>query len=586
MENLKKSMKKIMAISLAALMLGGGAVTVLPAVTESGIAASAASEGTTAGGFKWKRNDNGGVTITDYTGKRGNVVIPDRIGGKTVTEIGWYAFEDCTGLTSVTIPDSVTTIADGAFSDCTGLTSVTIPDRVMDINNGAFVGCTGLTSINVNKDNKNFTSDNGVLFNKDKSILEMYPEGKKGAYTISDSVTRIGSCAFRGCNGLTSVTIPDSVTNIDDFAFFRCNGLTSITIPDSVTEIGYRAFLNCTELRSVDMPDSVTKIDVWTFSGCTSLTSITIPDSVTTIADGAFSDCTGLTSITIPDSVTNIGRTVFSGCTGLKSVIIPESVTKIDDCMFSGCTDLTSITIPDSVTNIGRVVFSGCTDLTISGKTGSEAETYAKRNNIPFVSIVEVTGVKLNKTSLSLEKGKTTAIKATVNPSNATNKSVTWTSSDTKVATVSDGTVKAVAAGTAKITAKTNNSKTATCKVTVKNPVINATGVKLNKTSLELEKGKSEKLTATIIPSNASNKNVTWISSDTKVATVSNGTVEAVSAGTAIITVLTANGKMTKCEVKVSQTGIGIMIVLAVFAVLVLGAAIIIFIRRKRRKNN
>ena len=185
---------------------------------------------------------------------------------KDVKEIGDYAFygylTDCNKLTSVTIPDSVTTIGFRAFQDCESLTSVTIPDSVTTIGDGAFYACYSLTSV-----------------------------------TIGDSVTTIGTFAFRDCNSLTSVTIPNSVTTIGEGAFYHCDSLTSVTIGDSVTTIGYAAFANCTSLTSVTIPDSVTMIGIDAFRECESLTSVTIGDSVTTIGEQAFSGCTSLKTV-------------------------------------------------------------------------------------------------------------------------------------------------------------------------------------------------------------------------------------------------------------------------------------------------
>ena len=164
-----------------------------------------------------------------------------------------------------------------------------------------------------------------------------------------------------------------------------------------------------------------------------------------------------------------------------------------------------------------------------------------------------VASISLNKTSLSLVEGASETLTATITPSDATDKTVTWTSSDTKVATVSNGKVTAVKAGTATITAKTSNNKTATCTVTVTKKTVEATGISLDKTSLSLDEGESETLTATVSPSDATDKTVTWTSSDKKVATVSNGKVTAVKAGTATITAKTSNGKTATCTVTVSK---------------------------------
>ena len=200
--------------------------------------------------------------------------------------------------------------------------------------------------------------------------------------TIGNSVTSIGSWAFRECSSLTSITIPNSVTSIGNLAFYECIGLTSVTIPSSVTSIGNEAFGNCTGLTSITIPNSVTSIGNGAFSGCSSLTShvynahvfaylpasysgaYTIPDGIESIAGAAFRGCAGLTSVTIPNSVTSIGGWAFFECTGLTSVTIPNSVTSIGNGAFLGCNSLTSVTIPNSVTSLENETFSWCTGLT------------------------------------------------------------------------------------------------------------------------------------------------------------------------------------------------------------------------------
>ena len=222
-----------------------------------------------------------------------SITIPN-----SVTGIGIRAFQYCTSLTSITIPDSVTNIGTYAFQGCTSLTSVTIPNSVTSISYSPFPDCTNLITIDVDSQNKNYCSVNGVLFNKDKTELVQYPAGKTAkSYTIPDSVTSIDNGAFSGCTSLTSVVIPGGVTSIDDGAFIACTSLTSVTIPDSVTSIGYHAFEGCTGLTSITIPNSVTSIDDGAFEGCTSLTSVTIPNSVTRINYGVFSRCASLANV-------------------------------------------------------------------------------------------------------------------------------------------------------------------------------------------------------------------------------------------------------------------------------------------------
>ena len=371
--------------------------------------------------YSWKDD------VTEYETGVSTVVINDGI-----TSIGEWAFKDCDSLTSIAIPDSVTSIKMGAFENCDSLITITIPDSVESIVTDAFYNCNSLTSITVDSNNAKYSDIDGILFNKDKTKLICYPEGKKDtSYVIPDSVESIGYEAFYDCDNLTSITIPDSVTSIGDNAFDNCDNLTSITIPDSVISIGGWAFGNCKSLTSITIPDSVMSIGDRAFDNCYSLTSVTISDSVTSIGDYAFYNCHSLTNITvdsnnakysdidgilfnkdktklicypegkkdtsyvIPDSVESIGYEAFYTCHNLTSITIPDSVTSIGDRAFRSCNNLTSITIPDSVTSIGDRAFDYCNNLTIYCQSNSTAETYAIDNKIDYVIDDDEPTVKL-----------------------------------------------------------------------------------------------------------------------------------------------------------------------------------------------
>ena len=325
--------------------------------------------------------------------------------GNGVTSIGNSAFYDCPNLASVTIGTNVTSIAGNAFYYCTSLTSVTIPASVTIIENGydfVFSKCSSLTNINVAASNPDYSSLNGVLFDKSKATLVAYPPGLVGAYTIPASVTTIGLYAFAECYNLTSVTIGTNVTStyaVNPDVFQECTSLTNInvvasnpgysslsgvlfnksqttlvaypaglagayTIPANVTNITDQAFYYCTSLTSVTIGTNVTSIGESVFGACSSLINVTIPDSVTSIGYDAFENCSSLTSVTIPDSVTNDLSSSFWACTSLTSATIGTNVTSIGQDAFYYCTSLTNITIPASVTNIASYAFDYDTSLT------------------------------------------------------------------------------------------------------------------------------------------------------------------------------------------------------------------------------
>ena len=293
--------------------------------------------------------------VVAYTGTSTKINIASTYKGLPVTSIYSNVFRG-TAITTVVIPNSITSIGSSAFYGCSNLTSVVIGDSVTSIGDYAFTHCTSLTSV-----------------------------------VIGDSVTSIGDYAFENCSSLTSVTCPafaishisknklqtvviTSGDAIGSSAFDGCFNLTSVVIGDSVTSIGYYAFYNCTSLTSITIPDSVTHIGDWAFAGCSSLTSVVIGDSVTSISEYAFYVCCNLTSITIPDSVTSIGDSAFRDCSKLTSVVIGDRVTSIGDYAFYACFDLTSVVIGDSVTSIGVEAFHGCIDLTSIKYRGTQAQ--------------------------------------------------------------------------------------------------------------------------------------------------------------------------------------------------------------------
>ena len=378
----------------------------------------------------------------------------------TLATIGSRAFEDCTGLVSIAIPDSVTSIGQYAFSgcpaeiiwgdapsltslegyvfaeyagtaiavphgvrsiagyafnNCAALTSVTIPDSVTAIGQYAFSGCPEISSLVVDDANLIYHSAGNCIIETAEKELAF---GCKTSIIPSDgSVTAIGSHAFDGCSGLTSISIPNGITSIKTYAFRNCSDLISIALPSSIISIGAYAFDDCVGLTQVStdglaawcgisfgnatanplyyahdlyiddekltelvIPDGVTSIKGYIFYNCTSLTSVTIPDSVTNIGSSAFSGCTAIQKAEMPSHVIDdipksslntvvitsgdsIGKNAFSNCASLTSVSLPDSIKSVGDGAFKGCSSLQSLVIPETVANIGEGVLSGCRSL-------------------------------------------------------------------------------------------------------------------------------------------------------------------------------------------------------------------------------
>ena len=278
--------------------------------------------------------------LTKYTGAGGDVVIPDG-----VTEIGWWAFRDCTSLTAVTIPASVKIIAGSAFSRCSSI-----------------------AEINVDPDNKNYCSIDGVVYTKDGTVLVLCPAGKTSV-TIPDGVTKIGGGAFMSCSSLVEVAIPEGVKYIESSAFFGCSSLTSITIPNGVTKIQYDAFGSCTSLESVVIPSSVTEIGDSAFKWCSSLTEVDVPSGVTKIGREAFTDCTALTTVRISGRVEEIGGFAFGNCP-LKKVVLGANVASVKGLFYPPVPYVVAASMPVGLSTIvspkGRFVFKGSiADITV-----------------------------------------------------------------------------------------------------------------------------------------------------------------------------------------------------------------------------
>ena len=323
-------LKKMLAFVSALCMMCAVVPLTENSFPEKTVLSASAYEDVTEGMLTFRKYDNY-AEVSKCNNFATKVEIPAEVSGLPVTSIGYAAFQNCSSLKSVAIPDSVTSIDFNAFSNCSALTSVTIPDSVTSIKGSVFYNCSMLTSVN-----------------------------------IPDSVTEISSGLFYNCSSLTSIAIHDKITSIGNSAFEKCSALTSIAIPDSVTSIGDSAF-----------------------SECSALSTVTIPDSVTSIGDNAFSSCSKLASVTLSNNVTRVNA--FSHCSSLESIIIPASVTEIGNVSFSYCASLTSITILNPTCTIFSNPYSLSADsgkdaslITIYAEEDSTAQAYAEQYGYHF----------------------------------------------------------------------------------------------------------------------------------------------------------------------------------------------------------
>ena len=407
-------MKYLLKTALCLLLC---ALLSLPALAEEG-------EELTCGDYAYVLLEDGGARITDYDGEDAELTVPDELDGHAVREIGDSAFFYCVALTTVTLPEGLTTIGDYAFGSCWSLTTITLPEGLTSIGDSAFSGCGSLTTItlpiglttigenpfrgcdllakiDVSPDHPVFAQIDGVLYEKATKTLISYPAGKEGdSFVVPDGILAIGDSAFSFCSSLTAVTLPEGLTSIGDSAFFNCFSLTAISLPEGLASIGDFAFFSCSSLTTVTLPEGLTSIGNDAFLGCSSLAKIdvspdnpifaqidgvlyekatktlvcypagkegdsfAVPDGILTIGDSAFSFCSSLTTVTLPDGLTAIGDSAFSGCDSLTTITLPDSLTAIGDRAFFSCSSLTTVTLPEGLTSIGDEAFSGCSSLT------------------------------------------------------------------------------------------------------------------------------------------------------------------------------------------------------------------------------
>ena len=549
-----------------------------------------------------------GSNENSYTNAYSGVVtIPSMVtyNGKnyTVTQIQNFAFSNCPDLKTVNIPSTVSNIAvtyknGNYFSSC-------------------FSGCTSFKAFIISSDNPYYSAVGGVLFDKDKTTLIKCPQAKTGEYSVPSTIKKISEGAFYECTSLTSISLPNSITSIGQYAFYICSSLTNINIPTNLTELGSFVFSNCSSLSEIIIPIGIKIIPKRAFQDCSSLTSVTIPEGVEEIGYSAFLGCSKLKEVVLPSTIKALGGYCFHACSNLSKINIPDGIITIPSYAFCYC-PLTSIILPESIKKIEEYAFYDTKISTIKlpktvGYIGHFAfcNEYSNNNNYnrnlyvynspslitlydtPFAynsiqihvykplenafkndiqwqkyagKIIgdipidnPVTSITLDHSSLAIDSYTEGKLTATVKPDNASIGEVIYTSSNDDVVIIVDNTGKfmTMEPGNATITATAldGSGVKATCKIVVSDGIIKAESVTLNTTNATIKLGYTKKLTATVLPTNATLSYVIWNSSNPDVATVDeNGVITGIGAGTATITATAADGNGVKATCKVTVT--------------------------------
>ena len=505
---------------------------------------------------------------------------------KGTTEIAEGLFAGCTGIEQIKIPDTVTVIESGAFGGCINLKEIDVPNSVTEIQRSAFEYCSSLRTAKLSE---NLKSIGMYSFNNCTSLTEVH---------LSDILKEIPASTFSGCKKLTTINFPSTLTTIGDSAFYGCESLPEAILPSGVEKIESNVFKNCKSLKKAVVPDTVSSIGSSAFYGCEALTDITLGSKLKKIANQTFYGCAALPSIVIPYNVTAIGDSAFVNCTKLTQITVPRNTTSIESNAFSyprkmtmygpsGCyaqtyangkgikyvaQDIHATSIRLDITNKTAEYYDEFQlTATIAPQNFTDAVTWTSSNEdvatVSDTGYVEVCGVgtavitvtagnvkaactvtvpqlidwiEFDEDEIELKSGETYQLRPDISPSNATNKKLKYTSSDTKVAEVSaSGLVTAKSEGEARIRAAATDGSDeyAVCYVTVTGKA-KVTGITLNQASATLGRGKKLALKAAILPSYASNKKVVWKSANTKVATVDgSGNVTAKAPGRTKITV-------------------------------------------------
>lgn len=550
--------------------------------------------------------------INDDALKGNKKIVSVTIPG-SVTDIANNAFEGCPNLEEIifTNPDKASNnliIRINAFQNCPKLTKCEIPARAYQVVGNIFKGCTSLKEVKVNDNNPYYFTKDGVLFGpalvnyqpqyEDAYTLQSYPAGREGAYTIPSfvngkTIDQIWTSGFEGASGLTGISIPSSIGRLGTAAF-EGTGLTHVTIPDTVRQVDPAVFQNCTSLVSVKLPNGITEIDQYLFANCISLQHVDMPDTITKINIYAFHNCTSLTSLALPKNLSSLSVGCFDKCINLQHVVVPPSVISFpkDDVGVYNPFKYSPVTVYVQKGSRGDSFFNNnLAELQASATASGGSLKVVTLDSVADPASIDVSSLELidagrqisvagkfrigsylnvqpltsgrdyNAFSAKANDKAFQAYDLSLLPSGTTASGPFTLTIGQPEGYASSATLYGANAS-ALTTAYADNCFTASLSALGPVALINVkeatggtevTSVTLNKTTLNLEVGKTGKLSATVLPASAANKSITWSSSKTDVASVSsNGTVTAKKAGTAVITATATNGKSASCTVTVT----------------------------------
>jgi len=460
------------------------------------------------------------------------IVVPEG-----VTEIQFACFRGCS-VKKITLPKTLKTLSSRVFH-MSGLESVTLPDSITSIGDHILADCPSLKSANWPA---------GTTYMPDYAFAG---SAALETVTLPDTLTTIHRGIFRSCKALVMTTLPESVTQIGEELFYDCDALTSFTIPGKLTNLNHNFFNECDGLKEITIPANIITMGNGIFYDCDALTKVTMANTVKTMGSGIFRGCEALKDVTLSQNLRGIPGDAFRECASLEQIVIPHLVTSIGGNAFNASPKLTKVVTGPNLKSIDSNAFSYASTTVLYGAADSYTQTWAGENGYQFkVNDTSATSVTLPETTVQLKNGSTLQLCPAIAPLDFGDK-VVFKSNKTDVVTVSDtGELKAVNVGTATIKITAGNVS-ASCTVTVVQPV---TWVGLNKMGVSLEVPATYQLIATVRPDNASDNRVVWTSSDESVAKVDqNGLVTAVGNGLAVITATAqdGSGKSASCNVGV-----------------------------------